>query len=81
MSEKQNTPEKKFIAGSISATIWVNKNDDKEYKTISIQRNYKDKDDKWKSTNSMRVNDLPKARLVLDKAFEYLSLKDEVQND
>jgi predicted patatin/cPLA2 family phospholipase len=81
MSENQNMPEKKFIAGSISATIWVNKSEDKEYKTISIQRNYKDKENKWKSTNSLRVNDLPKATLVLNKAFEYLSLKDEVQND
>lgn len=78
MNEKQNMPEKKYVAGSVSATIWVNKNDDKEYKTISIQRNYKDKNDQWQSTNILRVNDLPKAKMVLDKAYEYITLKKEV---
>ena len=29
----------------------------------------------WKSTASLRVNDLPKAALVLNKAYEYLVLR------
>ena len=78
-----NLPEKKFRAGAISATIWKNKAENKEgseveYKTISIERNYTDKDGKWQSTNSFRVNDLPRASVVLKKAYEYLVLKEEV---
>ncbi|MBT4651463.1 hypothetical protein HOC13_02970 [Candidatus Woesearchaeota archaeon] len=74
-----NLPEKKFRAGSISATVWLNKSQEgKEYRTISIDRNYKDKNDEWQSTNSLRVNDLPKARVVLQKAYEYLVLNEQV---
>ena len=38
---------------------------------------YTDKDGNWKSTNSMRINDLPKAALVLNKAYEYLVIKQD----
>jgi hypothetical protein len=78
-----NAPEKKFRAGAVSATIWKNKAENKEgseveYKTISIERNYTDKEGNWQSTNSFRINDLPKAKVVLEKAYEYLVLKEEV---
>lgn len=75
-----NKPEKKFMSGAVSATIWRNsqEKDGKEfsYETISIERNYKDANGEWKSTNSMRVNDIPKATVVLNKAFEYLTIKE-----
>ena len=76
----KNAPEIKFSAGPIQATVWKNAGhsktgDDVEYRTITLQRRYKDKDGEWKSTNSMRLNDLPKASLVLQKAYEYLVLR------
>ncbi len=78
---EKNLPEKKFRAGAVSATVWKNAGKNKtgeavEYRTISIERNYKDKDDKWQSTNSLRLNDLPRAVVVLQKAYEYLVLRD-----
>lgn len=69
-------PDKKFKAGAISATVWENKQDSFSYFTVSLERNYKDKMGSWKTTNSMRINDLPKAKLALEKAYEYLVLKD-----
>ena len=77
-----NLPEKKFRAGAISATVWQNKGQTKEgeateYRTISIERCYKDKEDKWQSTNSLRVNDLPRATVVLQKAYEFLVFKEQ----
>lgn len=77
-------PEKKFSTGAISATIWKNEGKSRtgenvEYKTVNIQRSYQDKDGKWQTTSSMRVNDLPKAILVLNKAYEYLVLRDADQ--
>ena len=77
-----NLPEKKFRAGAISATVWQNKGQNKngdevEYRTISIERCYKDKDDSWQNTNSLRVNDLPRATTVLQKAYEYLVFKEQ----
>lgn len=78
-----NKPEKKFSTGVITATVWKNNSTSKkdgskvEYKTITLQRRYADKDGVWKSTNSLRLNDLPKASLVLNKAYEYLVLKEQ----
>lgn len=71
-----NLPEKKFRAGAISATIWLNKAENGDYRTISIERNYK-KEEKWQSTNTLRINDLPKANVVLQKAYEYLVLNQQ----
>lgn len=77
-----NMPEKKFSTGVISATIWKNQGQAKdgkqtEFRTISLQRRYKDKEGNWQSTNSMRINDLPKASLVLNKAYEYLVIRED----
>jgi len=77
-----NLPEKKFRAGGVSATVWLNKGqkangEQTEYKTISVERSYTDKNGNWQSTNSMRINDLPKARLVLEKAYEYVVLNQQ----
>ncbi len=77
---KTNLPEKKFRAGAISATVWKNHSERDgnvvEYRTVSLDRNYQDKNGEWNSTNSLRINDLPKATLVLQKAYEYITLKD-----
>ncbi len=76
-----NLPVKKFRAGAISATVWNNttKDGESEYKTVSFERGYKDPDGVWKSTSSLRMSDLPKASLVLQKAYEYLALGDETE--
>ena len=77
----KNLPEKKFSAGAISATVWKNAGKSKqgepvEYRTITLQRSFK-KDGAWQNANSLRLNDLPKAALLLNKAFEWLVLKGE----
>ncbi|MFH1850367.1 MAG: hypothetical protein ABH879_09400 [archaeon] len=76
-----NQPERKFRAGPISATVWQNqgKNSKGEaviYRTVSLERGYKDRDNEWQSTNTLRTNDLPKAALVLAKAYEHLTLNE-----
>jgi hypothetical protein len=78
----KNLPEKKFRAGAISATVWSNHGQSKSgeentYNTISLERSYKDKNDKWQTTGSLRLHDLPKAALLLDKAYEYLVLQNK----
>ncbi len=79
-----NMPEKKFSTGALVATVWQNQGtsktgEDVSYRTVSFQRRYKDPSGEWKSTSTLRVNDLPKASLVLQKAYEYLVMK-EMQN-
>ncbi|MBW2969861.1 hypothetical protein KY319_01935 [Candidatus Woesearchaeota archaeon] len=79
----ENQPEKKFSTGAISATVWKNvrEKDGKtfETKTVSLQRRYTDKTGQWQSTNSLRLNDLPKAALVLEEAYKYLVLNEKTE--
>lgn len=81
-----NAPVKAFRSGAIQVTIWENENLTNEgqvmsYKTVSFERRYKDKNGEWKSTNSLRANDLPKASLLLSKAYEYLVLTGDDNNE
>lgn len=81
-----NKPTAKFRAGGLSATVWKNTQKTKEgkdfsYYSISIDRNYTDKTGAWKSTNSMRAGDLPKAIVVIKKAYEFLVLKEQDGNE
>ena len=41
---------------------------------VRIQRSYKADDTEWKTTDSFRINDLPKVALVASKAYEFLAL-------
>jgi len=83
--ESRNVPEKKFSTGVITATVWQNNGKSRNgeivsYRTVSLQRRYKDKNGVWQSANSLRVNDLPKASLVLQKAYEFLVLREVKEN-
>ena len=76
-------PVKTFRAGPVSATIWQNEGQAKDggafnFSTVKIKRGYKDKNDEWQDTSSMRLNDLPRAALVATKAYEYLVLNSGV---
>ena len=81
-----NTPEKRFSTGAITATVWNNQGKGRSgeainYRTVSFQRRYKDLNGAWQTSNSLRVNDLPRATLVLQKAFEYLVTKETQSAD
>ena len=85
MNESRNVPEKKFSTGVITATVWQNQGKGRNgevvgYRTVSLQRRYKDKSGVWQTANSFRVNDLPRASLVLQKAFEYLVIREQEAN-
>jgi len=77
-----NQPIMKFKAGAIEATIWENEMEKEGRKflqySISILRNFQDKEQKWRSTSSYNANDLPKVTLVSQKAYEWAMLKSGV---
>ena len=84
MEEKQK-PSKVFKAGSVSIAVWANEMKDRQGNkfsvyTVAFERNYKDRDGNWKSTNSMRINDIPKLQLVAHEAYEYLVRKGNEEN-
>ena len=73
-------PIKKFKAGAIQVAIWENETKEGgKYNTVSFDKRYKDKNSEWKSSGSLQMNDLPKAILALQRAFEYLAFKDAAE--
>ena len=72
-------PEKKFKAGSVAATVWQNEGKNGKYAMVKLSRTYRDKENNWKETNSFREADIPKAKLVLGKAYEHLQFNSPEQ--
>lgn len=73
MSKK---PETVFKVGAVRASVFRN-TIEKNGQPVSLPKvivevRYKDKTGQWQGTNSLSLNDLPKAILALQKAYEYL---------
>ena len=69
-------PEIVFKVGAVRASVFRN-TIAKQGKLIPLPKvvievRYRDKAGQWNGTNSLSLNDLPKAILALQKAFEYL---------
>ena len=87
MANEKTKPVKKFKAGAIDAAVWRNVNhqgkdgDDVVSYSLSMERRYKDKEGEWQGTNTFRANDLPKAALVLAKAYEFITMHADEEID
>ncbi len=75
-------PIKKFAVGGIQVAVWKNEGKEgRNYYSVSFDKRYKDKNDEWKSSSSLKANDIPKAVLALEKAYEFISLKEPEQTE
>jgi hypothetical protein len=71
-------PEISFKIGAVRASVFrnvvINSGRPVSLPKVVIEVRYKDKKTgQWKGTNSLSLNDIPKAILALQKAFEYLT--------
>ena len=85
MSDIISKPEKEFRVGSVRATVWANpriSTDGRAFESrkVIIERIYKDHVEGFKSTESLDVNDIPKAILALKKAYEYIMCSERQEN-
>lgn len=71
---KKRQPEKTFKAGGMTAAVWRNKSGEQVRYSVTLEKRML-KGESWKSIKSMNINDIPKAMVALQKAFEYLVLK------
>jgi hypothetical protein len=76
-------PEKVFQHGALKAAVFANayEKDGESFtvKRVSLQKLYRDREGNLKTTTSLDVNDLPKAVLVLQKAYEYVTARPEFE--
>jgi hypothetical protein len=77
-TEGQNRPVKRFQAGGVVASIWKNTfrgrdGTDVDLLAVTVDRRYKDAGGAWKSSASFRVNEIPRAILLLSKAFDHMA--------
>jgi hypothetical protein len=73
-------PEKVFKAGAVRAAVFRNpiaKSDGGEIQLakVILEVRYRDKAGQWKGTQSLSLNELPKAILALQQAYAYLLQK------
>ncbi len=72
-------PDAVFKVGAVRASVFINTfmRDGKEVPLpkVVLEVRYKDKTGEWRGTNSLSINELPKAVLALEKAFEYLTAR------
>ena len=69
-------PEKVFKAGAVRASVFLNTLQ-RDGATIPLRKvvievRYRDKAGEWKGSNSLSLNELPKAITALQQAYEYL---------
>jgi ribosomal protein L25 (general stress protein Ctc) len=78
-----SNPERVFQHGALKASIFNNQIEKEgssfTVKRVSFQKFYRDKEGTFKTTSSLEINDLPKAVLVLQKAYEYLTARQEFE--
>ena len=80
-TQNAQAPVKEFRVGAIKASIWRNEVQDSEsgrttvQHSVRVQKRYRDtKSGEWKDTNYYFQNDLSKLILVVQKAYEFVSL-------
>jgi hypothetical protein len=82
---ESNKPEQVFKAGAVRASVFQNAktgaNGDYTTYRVVIEKRYKDGEE-WKSTNGFSAGiELPKAIVVMEKAYEYVALKNNSNED
>lgn len=71
-----NVPEKRFKIGGITATVWKGVSPKGEvYFNVQVGKSYKAMDNTWKTTHSLKEYEIPKAMVLLQKAYEYVMMQ------
>lgn len=80
----ENKPCKKILVGNVRATIWENESKFEKGKpthSVTLEKVFRDKSNQWQSNNSFNQNEIPKAVLALEKAYEFVMDVDRKNGD
>ena len=71
-------PIKSFKCGAVEAAIFENQTAKGTMKNVVLNKRYRTAEGEWKSTNSLGLNDIPKAILALIMAYKHMLMGDGV---
>jgi hypothetical protein len=79
MNQQGPRPAKEFKAGGVRAAIWKEQHSEAGREmvrfSVKIEKRYFDEASKeWRDTDYFFANDLPRLRLVAERAFEFIVL-------
>jgi hypothetical protein len=78
MSDNSNTagkgPVSKLRVGNVTANIWRRATEKKTFYSVTLERGYKDAQDKRQSTSSLDAVDIQNARKALDLAHDRIRI-------
>lgn len=74
MATPSNTPKPvhSFTCGTVQAVTWKNMGKNGELYSVTLDRAYKDAEEKWHTSDSFGVNDLSAVNTVLDQTEAWL---------
>ena len=78
MTNETNQPVHKVRVGNVTATVWAKPNPTGKgtFHNVQVEKNYKTKEDEWKTTNNYNRDDLPKVRLATTLVYQWLFSED-----
>jgi len=83
--QTKQRPEREFRSGRITTSIWAQEADRNGRRvvqfSIRFQKRYRDKNGAWQDSSTFFPNELPRLRLLIDKAYEYVAMKTEAANE
>ena len=71
-------PETTFRIGPCSATIWLNQSEGRSFRSVSLERSFRDKQGAWQTSNSFPLADLPAAITLIQMALEKVAGEEAV---
>jgi len=71
MATTATKPIKTFRLRGVKASVFANQMEQGVYHKLTLQRIYRDGNE-WKTTQSLSRDDLPVARLLLERAWEFI---------
>jgi len=74
--EKGNEPAFKVEFGNMTASVWMNEGDKGVIPSVQLQKKYTDKEGNWQNSFSFGTNEIPKAIVALQKAYEKILSKE-----
>lgn len=77
ISERKPQPERIFRYGCISVAVWENESSEGDiFYTTNLQSRYQDKKGEWQTTYSINQRDLPAAIRAMQRAMEYIEMRE-----